>query len=57
MTQSIMLSGHSPTFDKGNVYWSLDGAYENSVGDLDNMFAPNSAVYSLLVTREFWEEI
>ena len=57
MTQSIMLSGQVPGFAAGNVYWSLDGAYENSGGNRDNMLAPNSAAYCLLVTLETWEEV
>ncbi len=57
MTQSILLSGQLPVFAAGNVYWSLDGAYENSGGDRDNMLAPNSAAYCILATREPWEEV
>ncbi len=44
-------------FAKGNVYWSLDGAYENFGGDRDNILAPDSAVYSILVTRKPWKEV
>jgi hypothetical protein len=51
----LLISGVAPALD--TMYFSFDGAMENSGGDRSNMFGVTSVLYSLLATREPWEEV
>ena len=56
-TLSIMISGFGPAIAMGSVCSTLDGAYESSGDNKDNMFGLNSLMYILLGTRESWEPV
>ena len=50
------ISGLTPAFGDGNMYFSFDGAVENSGGNRDNMFGELSVLNHLFGTREVWEQ-